>query len=35
VVWLPVTNAVGSNNGQFNLTLPVDSDMRFFRLSSP
>src|ERR1035441_4292645 len=35
VVWLPVPNAVGSNNGQFNLTLPVDSDMRFFRLSSP
>jgi fibronectin type 3 domain-containing protein len=35
VVWSPVTNAVGSNNGVFNVTLPFDSDSRFFRLSSP
>ncbi len=35
VVWAAVTNAVGSNNGQFTATLPVDSEIRFFRLVSP
>jgi predicted alpha-1,6-mannanase (GH76 family) len=35
IAWLPVTNAVGSNNGLFNVTLPVDAALRFFRLSSP
>ena len=35
IIWAPVTNAVGSNGGQFNLTLPINSDARFFRLSSP
>jgi hypothetical protein len=34
-VWLPVTNAVGSNNGQFSVTLPIGSGVQFFRLSSP
>lgn len=34
VIWLPVTNAIGSNNGQFNLTLPMDSANLFFRLFS-
>jgi predicted alpha-1,6-mannanase (GH76 family) len=35
VIWTPVTNAVGSNNGVFNVTLPVGSDSQFFRLGSP
>lgn len=34
-VWFPVTNAVGSNAGQFNATVPIGSGMRFFRLSAP
>jgi hypothetical protein len=35
VIWSPVTNAIGSNNGVFNVTLPLDSDSHFYRLSSP
>lgn len=35
VVWAQVTNAAGSNSGQFNVSLPMDSMTRFFRLSSP
>ena len=35
MVWTVVTNAVGSSNSQFNVNLPVDTDARFFRLSSP
>lgn len=35
VVWLPVTNGIGSNNGQFNLALPLGSGSQFFRLTSP
>jgi hypothetical protein len=35
ILWLPVTNAVGSNDGMFNVTIPVDSENRFFRLASP
>jgi hypothetical protein len=35
VIWSPVTNAVGSNNGVFNVALPFDSDSHFYRLSSP
>ena len=35
VVWFPVTNNVGSSNGQFGVTVPIDSTMRFFRLSAP
>jgi len=34
-LWLPVTNAVSSNNGQFNLTVPIDSGFQFFNLTSP
>lgn len=35
VVWLPVTNMVVSNNGVFNVTLPIGSGAQFFRLGSP
>jgi hypothetical protein len=35
VVWAVVTNAVGTNNGQFIVSLPMNSTARFFRLSSP
>jgi hypothetical protein len=35
VVWIPVTNAVGSNGGQFNVSLPLNTPGQFFRLSSP
>jgi hypothetical protein len=35
VVWTTVTNPVGSNSGQFNVTLPVGAGTHFFRLSSP
>jgi hypothetical protein len=35
VAWLPVTNAVGSNNGVFNTTLPIGPGIQFFRLVSP
>jgi hypothetical protein len=34
-IWFPVTNAVGSNNGMFNVTLPIGSGEQFFRLSRP
>jgi predicted alpha-1,6-mannanase (GH76 family) len=34
-VWWPVTNMVGSNNGVFNVTLPIGSEIQFFRLVSP
>jgi hypothetical protein len=33
--WLPVTNQVASNNGQFSVSVPMDSDARFFRLYGP
>jgi hypothetical protein len=33
--WFPVTNAVGTNNSQFGVTVPLDSGTRFFRLSVP
>jgi hypothetical protein len=35
VFWFPITNAVGSNNAQFSVTLPMGSGSQFFRLSSP
>jgi hypothetical protein len=35
VAWVPVTNTAGSNGGQFNVTIPVDSQSRYFRLSAP
>ncbi len=35
VVWSGVTNAVVSDNGQFNVTLPIGSGNKFFRLVSP
>jgi hypothetical protein len=35
VVWTTVTNTAGSNYGQFNVTLPINSGIQFFRLASP
>jgi hypothetical protein len=35
VNWLPVTSPVGSNNGQFEVTVPIGSGAEFFRLSAP
>jgi hypothetical protein len=35
VAWSPVTNAIGSSNGQFNVSLPLNSPTRFFRLHAP
>ncbi len=35
VVWLPITNSVGSNNAQLGVTVTTDSEARFFRLSAP
>jgi Concanavalin A-like lectin/glucanases superfamily len=35
VVWEPVINAVGSNNGVFYLNLPIGPGQQFFRLTSP
>ena len=35
VIWFPATNAVGSNNGQFTVTLPASDGPRFFRLGAP
>ena len=35
VVWSPATNTVGTNNGQFNATIPANTGMRFFRLGAP
>ena len=35
VLWSPVTNAVGSSNGVFNVNQPISSGEEFFRLSSP
>ncbi len=33
VVWVPVTNAPGSNSGRFNVRLPLDGLTRFFQLA--
>ena len=35
LIWSPVTNAVGSSNGQFNVSVPINSSTLFFRLASP
>jgi len=35
IAWVLVTNVAGSNNGQFNLTLPLNTPAQYFRLSSP
>jgi len=35
VLWWPVTNVVGSNGGQFEVSVPLTSGARFFRLSAP
>ncbi len=35
VVWVPVTNAPGSNSGLFKVSLPLEATMRFFQLSAP
>ncbi len=35
VVWWPVKNAVGSNDGAFSVTLPMGLEHQFFRLASP
>jgi hypothetical protein len=35
ISWLPVTNAVGSNNGQFSVSVPLSAGSQFYRLSAP
>jgi hypothetical protein len=35
VMWLPATNAVGTNNGLLTVSIPLNSAMRFFRLTAP
>lgn len=35
VIWLPMTNVAGSNNGRFQITVPISPGARFFRLSTP
>jgi hypothetical protein len=35
VVWVPVTNEVNTDNGRIGVSLPLDSEIRFFRLASP
>jgi hypothetical protein len=35
VVWTPVTNAVGSNGGQFNVSVPLAAPAQYFRLTPP
>jgi hypothetical protein len=35
VSWFLVTNPVGSNNGLFNVSLPIGTGTEFFRLASP
>ena len=34
-LWHPVTNAIGSNDGQFSATLPANSAQSYFRLTAP
>jgi hypothetical protein len=35
ITWFPMTNSVGSNSGQFQMTAPTDSGARFYQLISP
>jgi hypothetical protein len=35
VIWYPNTNAVGSNDGQFTVSLPITAAPRFYRLTAP
>ena len=35
IIWQPVTNLIGSNNGLYNVSLPVGLENQFFRLSAP
>ena len=35
VTWSPVTNSVVNQNGTLNVSVPMDSSTRFFRLSMP
>jgi predicted alpha-1,6-mannanase (GH76 family) len=35
IVWTPVTNPIGTNNGLLNVTMPMDSQTRFYRLAAP
>lgn len=35
MLWLPVTDSVISNNNYFQVTVPMDSGARFFRLTAP
>jgi hypothetical protein len=35
VDWSPTSIAIGSNNGQFNVSLPITSAPCFFRLMAP
>ena len=32
--WFPLSNSVVSNNGQFSVTVPLESGSLFFRLST-
>jgi hypothetical protein len=34
-IWLPVTNIPGSNNNQFNVSLPMNGQAGYYRLSAP
>jgi hypothetical protein len=35
MIWFPATNTISSSNGQFNVTVPINSETRFFRLAAP
>ncbi len=35
ITWVPITNSIVSSNGQLNVTLPIGTGSRFFRLTSP
>ena len=35
LAWFPVTNGVGSNSGQFNVIIPINSGTHFFHLFAP
>lgn len=34
-IWTPVADVVSSNDGQFSVTVPINSGTRYFRLSAP
>jgi len=35
IVWSPVTNSTVNTNGQWLMSLPINADAKFYRLSSP